>query len=105
MTAFLLDAHQDWHCPNCGRSDRTPMMPANAARFHDCPRLRGLVAPLVRAGTDCKVIAVERQDYLGREQQRTGDDGRPYMAVVTQRADGSTDVAAFAAVATARIGE
>lgn len=63
-----------------------------------------LTAPLVRAGTDCKVYAVVRQDYLGREEQRTGDNGKPYMSVVTERADGSNDTAAFAGVAVARIG-
>ena len=46
------------------------------------------VAPLVRAGTRCKVTAEEREDYLNGEIQATGDDGRPYMAVRTTRGDG-----------------
>ncbi len=96
MVALLLDAYQDWSCPNCGLSDRTPATPANATRFHPCPKLHGLTAPLIRAGTDCKVVAVEREDYLRGGIQRTGDDGRPYMAVETERADGSTDRAVFA---------
>jgi len=50
--------------------------------------LHGLTAPLIRAGVRCKVEAEERQDYLGRELQATGDDGRPYMAVRTTRSDG-----------------
>jgi hypothetical protein len=99
MVALLLDAHQDWQCPNCGLADRTPAMPPNASRFHPCPKLHGLTAPLVRAGTDCKVTAIERGDYLQGEEQRTGDDGRPYMAVETQHADGHTDLAVFAGVA------
>jgi hypothetical protein len=95
----LLDAWQDWECPNCPAADRTRPLPPNAARFHPCPRLHGLTAPLVRAGTDCKVVAIGRGDYLQGEQQRTGDDGRPYMAVETVHADGHTDRAVFAGVA------
>jgi hypothetical protein len=58
-----------------------------------------LSAPMVLDGSDCKVFAVERADYLGDEQQRTGDDGRPYMSVVTERADGSNDAHVFPGVA------
>jgi len=99
VAAVVLDAWQDWECPNCHLTERTRPLPPNASRMHDCPRLHGLTAPLVRAGSDCKVVAVERGDYLRKAQQRTGDDGRPYMAVETIRADGSNDVAAFAEVA------
>jgi hypothetical protein len=95
MVALLLDVYQDWSCPNCGKTERTPGVPANATRFHPCPKLHGLTAPMVRDGTDCKVTAVEREEYLGGAIQRTGDNGRPYMAVETERADGSTDRAVF----------
>lgn len=99
MSLFILDAWQDWHCPNCHAEDRTRPMPPNAARMHTCPSLHMLSAPMVPVGVDCKVYAVERGDYLGREQQRKGDNGRPYMAVVTERADGSNDAAVFAGYA------
>ena len=99
MPAAVLDAWQDWECPNCHLAERTRPVPPEASRMHPCPGLHGLTAPLVRAGTDCKVVAVERQDVLGREQQRAGDDGKPYMAVRTVRADGSNDVAVFAGAA------
>jgi hypothetical protein len=102
--AYFIEAYTDWECPNCGLTERTPAMPANECRFHTCPRLHQLTAPLVRAGTDCKVTAVERADYLNGEEQRTGDDGRPYMSVVTEHADGSNDLAAFAAPAVLHIG-
>jgi len=104
VTAHLLDAWQDWECPNCHRAERTRPLPPNASRMHPCPLLHGLTAPLVRAGADCKVTAVERADYLGRETQRRGDDGRPYMAVETVHADGRTDAAVFAACAALRVG-
>ncbi len=105
MTA-LITAWQDWECPNCHQAERiSPPLPANATRFHTCPALHMLVAPLVPAGTDCKVVAHEREDYLGREEQRTGDDGKPYAAVRTVHADGHTDAAVFPGVAVARLGD
>lgn len=96
MSAVLLDSYQGWHCPNCGLTERTRPIPANAGRFHPCPKLHGLTAPMIRDGVDCKVIALERGDYLRDSIQRHGDDGKPYMAVETVRADGSTDRAVFA---------
>jgi hypothetical protein len=47
-----------------------------------------LTAPMVPAGTRCKVEAVERGDYVGRELVQTDGEGRPWMAVVTTRDDG-----------------
>lgn len=102
----LLRAWQDYHCPNCGLLEQVaPPLPPNAQRWHTCPRLHMLKAPLVLAGMDCKVVAMERQDYLNGEQQRTGDDGKPYSAVLTVRGDGSNDAAVFAGVAVARLGD
>jgi hypothetical protein len=95
----LLEAWQDWECPACGYEDRTRPVPPNGGRFHPCPKLHGLTAPLVRAGTDCKLAASEREDYLGDEVQQAGDDGRPYMNVTTEHADGHTDLAVFSPVA------
>lgn len=101
MNVPLLDVWQDWFCPNCDQTDRTrPLPPGLAARMHDCPGLHGLTAPLVAAGMDCKVVAIERGDYLQGDEQRTGDDGKPYMAVKTERADGSNDLVVFPGVAT-----
>jgi hypothetical protein len=54
-----------------------------------------LTAPMIRAGTACKVWAQEREDWQGREITQDGDDGRPYMAVVTTR-DNGQDVAVLA---------
>ena len=99
MTVQLLDAWQDWRCPACGAEERTRPLPPNGTRFHPCPKLHGLTAPLVRAGTDCKLVASQREDYLGDEVQRTGDDGKPYMNVRTVHADGREDCAVFSPVA------
>jgi hypothetical protein len=89
----LLDAgYDDWHCPNgCFCTERTPALPPNSTRYHVCPKLHGLNAPLTRVGADVKVTAVERETYLGKEIQTMGDDGKPYMAINTERADGSND--------------
>lgn len=91
MAVPLIEAYQDWRCPECGLSSRTPPLPPDASQYHDCPVLHGLTAPLVRAGTDCRLVAVERQDYLNGEIQATGDDGKPYMGIRTDYADGSND--------------
>ena len=79
---------EDWYCPNCGLTERVQMLPAGSSRFHTCPQLHMLTAPLVRAGISAKVEAEERADYLNGEIQETGDDGKPYMAVRTTRNDG-----------------
>jgi len=54
---------------------------------------------------DCKVIALPREDHLGTEVQRTGDDGRPYGGVSVVRADGSNDLVMFAPLAQANAEE
>jgi hypothetical protein len=96
VAPVLLETVTRWECPNCDVTDVTRGITPN--RFHTCAGLHMLSAPLVRAGTGCKVEAEERQDYLGREVQATGDDGRPYMAVRTTRGDGE-DLAVNAGLA------
>lgn len=88
MRVPLLHAAQDWYCPNCPAVETTPALPPNTSRFHQCPGLHMLTAPLIRAGTRCAVTAEERQDYLNGGLQATGDDGKAYMAVRTTRDDG-----------------
>lgn len=96
---ILVTPHRLWVCPNCSvQSVTTEARPHT--RFHTCPGLRGLTAPLVQAGTRVKVTAVEREDYVGGDYVQTDADGRPVMAVVTERDDGN-DVMVFAPTATA----
>jgi hypothetical protein len=102
VRATIITAVEDWVCPNCMTTDRTAGLPPNAGRFHTCPGLHMLTAPLVRAGVRCKVQAEERADYLGTEIQRHGDDGKPYMAVRTTRDDGD-DLAVNAGLAQMRL--
>ena len=88
-----------WECPNCNAQDVTAWTPEPQTRFHDCRGLRGLSAPMVPAGTRCKVEALEREDYVRGELVQTDGDGRPVMSVQTTRDDG-TDLAVYAPTAT-----
>lgn len=92
---MILSAEQHWVCPNCPATAVTVGQPN---RFHTCPGLHHIQAPLVLAGVRCKVIAVEREDYVGREDVQYDSQGRAIMAVRTVRDDG-TDLAVLAPTA------
>lgn len=98
MSVPLLTREHRWECPNCDATHVTREAQPHTA-FHACRGLRGLTAPFVAAGTRAKVEAVERGDYVGKEQVQTDGEGRPVMAVVTTRDDGQ-DCAVLAATAT-----
>jgi len=89
---------QHWVCPNCDAQlvveSTRPHTP-----FHTCGGLKGIEAPMVPAGTKCKVEAHEREDYVGNEILTYDEDNRPIMAVEITRDDGN-DVAVFAPCAT-----
>lgn len=99
MNVPLLTAESRWECPNCDHTDVTRQAGPHS-RFHPCRGLKGLSAPMVPAGTRCKVEARERDDYVGAEHVQTDGEGRPVMAIVTERWDGSNDVAVLAPCAT-----
>lgn len=86
---LVLDGEQRWTCPNCTSTARTR---GAANRFHRCVGLAGLLAPMVLDGVRCAVRAVVREDYVGREDVRYDGQGRPVMAVVTERDDGTDRV-------------
>lgn len=98
----LLAAERRWECPNCTLTEVT-YEPQPHTRFHACPGLAGITAPMVPAGTSCKVEAVERDDYIGGEDVQYDGNGRPVMAVVTTRDDGN-DVAVLAPTAHGSLG-
>jgi len=99
MTTLLTPVTR-WTCPNCPLESVTHEAQPHT-RYHTCPGLKGLTAPMVEAGTRAKVTAVEREDYIGNETVQLSPEGRPVMAVVTEREDGN-DVTVFAPTATAR---
>jgi hypothetical protein len=96
MPAVLLDSYTDWFCPACGASERTRPVPN---RYHTCPALHYLSAPMLRAGADAELVAHLREDYLAGEIQAEGDDGRPYMSIETRYADGRNDIVVNAPLA------
>lgn len=99
--AALLVPEQHWECPNCTLTQVTHES-APHIRYHACTGLRGLTAPMVPAGTRCKVEAVDRQDYVYGDIVTCDGDGRPVMAVVTTRDDGQ-DCAVMAPLAIASV--
>lgn len=96
----LLNSETRWECPNCPTTDVTWNSQPHT-RFHNCRGLRGLSAPMVPAGTKCKVEIKEREDYVGKEVVTKDGEGRPVMAVETTRDEGN-DVVVFAPCATAQ---
>jgi hypothetical protein len=95
---LILDGEQRWTCPNCTATARTR---GQDNRFHACPGLAGLLAPMVPDGVRARVRAVVREDYVGGEDVRCDGEGRPVAAVVTTREDGE-DCTVFAPAAHVR---
>jgi len=97
----ILDPTLIWECPNCTVEAKLPIPQPGQTHLHTCPGLRGLAAPLLPRGTKAKVVAHEREDYVGTEHvQLDPEHQRPVMSVVTTRDDG-TDAIIFAPMATA----
>lgn len=93
MSVPLL--HRTWACPSCDAAART--VDAKTP-MHPCKGLAGLLAPLVPAGEKAKHTAVERQDFIGKEDVQYDALGRPMMSVQTETNDSlSTTVFAPAA--------
>ncbi len=104
MSAVVLEPPaRNWECPACGRAMVTRdnnLQP----RLHPCKGkgMNGLMVPFVEVTgleLDRSKVRVHRDDYVGNEIVRTDKNGRPAMAVVTERADGSNDCHAFAGCA------
>lgn len=96
---MILSPEQRWECPNCTATDVTHEVQPHT-RFHACRGMKGLTAPMVPAGTRCKVEAHEREDWIGGELVQTDGEGRPVMSLVTTRDDGQ-DCTVFAPAASA----
>jgi hypothetical protein len=86
-----------WECPNCTTTAVTHRADVHT-EFHSCPGVQGLTAPMVPAGTRCKVEAVEREDYIAGEHVQLDGAGRPIMSLITTRDDG-TDCTVYAPTA------
>lgn len=99
MTIPILCAERHWVCSACDTTAVTNRADVHS-QFHNCPGLLGLWAPMVQAGTNSKIEAREREDYVGREQVQLNREGRPIMSVQVTRDDGE-DCAVYAPAATA----
>lgn len=99
MPVFALANEHRWECPNCDLEDVTHDAQPHS-RFHNCRGLKGLSAPMVPAGTRCKVEPVERGDYTNGDVVQRDGEGRVVMSVVTTRDEGQ-DCAVMAPCATA----
>ena len=92
-----------WYCPECKLEAVVGEWQPN--RFHTCPKLRYLSAPMLRQGVAGKLELVERQDYVGKETVRLDPErGRPVAQIVTHRDNGKRDTIVFAPTATS-VGE
>lgn len=100
MSVPILNVESRWECPNCDVKDVTYGPVPN--RMHNCAGLKGLTAPLVPAGTKCKVEAVERGDYTNGDLCQADADGRVVMSVITTRDDGQ-DCTVLCPTATASV--
>lgn len=103
--ALILDPSKRWECPSCHHRHITHE-PRPHVPMHPCPALHGLTAPYVElTGDELDPRAqrhrlVERDDYVGDEVVQTDSRGRPVMALITDRADGSNDCTVYLGTAT-----
>lgn len=101
MTVLLNSEHR-WECPNCDLKDVTHEAQPHS-RMHPCPGVRGLTAPMVPAGTKCKVVAEVREEYVGKEVLTYDEDNKPISAINVTRDEGN-DVFVFAPCAVGKVG-
>lgn len=90
-----------WECQHCNAKDTTrELMPHT--RYHTCPGLGGISAPMLLEEKRGKVQVrkVVREDFEGADAGKTqkDEDGVPIMAVETVHDDGRVDRAVLATV-------
>lgn len=101
MNVPILAVERRWYCPNCDTTDVTRRADAHT-QMHPCHGMRGFLAPMLEVGVQGKVEAKVREDYVGTEDVRLDDNGRPIMAIETTRDEG-TDLVVFAPTAGASV--
>jgi hypothetical protein len=98
----ILSGETHWECPNCDTQDVCSVKPGQV-RMHNCPGLKGLTAPLVPAGTKCKVETTAWEDYVRHDfAVRKDEEGKPVSAINITREDGN-DVIVFPSAAVAKM--
>jgi hypothetical protein len=102
MTVPIMTPKSFWECPNCDFKDVT-FVAGPHTRYHNCRGMKGLSVPMVPFGTKAKIVAVEREDYVGKELVQKDGDDRPIMSIVTTRDEGQ-DCTVLAPTATGNRG-
>lgn len=93
MVPILELPETRWECPSCGLQDVTREARPHS-RMHACRALAGFTTPMVRVvGRELRKNSVthrvvERGDWIGSERVQLDGNGRPVMAILTERADG-----------------
>jgi hypothetical protein len=105
MNAVILEpVEHRWACPSCDTTYVTHQ-PGVHYPTHPCKGFSGLSTPFVEVfGHELKKNSVrhrvvEREDYIKHEKVFISPDGRPLMALLTERPDGSNDAQIFAPTA------
>jgi len=92
-----VDTYTDLRCPQCGKTARIRNLVVKGTHMHQCPKLRGLSAPMFREDVQCEVVINEREDYVGTaDVQLDPERQRPVMNMETKYADGHTDLTVYA---------
>jgi hypothetical protein len=103
VTVPILSPEHRWQCPTCGLQHVTHEARPHTP-MHPCRGLAGFLAPFAQVhGNDLTGVThrvVEREDYIAGERVQVDGDGRPVMAIHTERQDGY-DTHVYAATATA----
>lgn len=100
MSVPIIAPVRHWYCPQCGKTDSTVEARPHT-RYHVCPKLRFLTAPMLPKGTAAKVELHEWGDYVGKELVQVDPErGRPVQSLVTTR-DNGQDAIVFAPTAQA----
>jgi hypothetical protein len=86
-----------WECERCPALDQTRVAGPHT-RFHRCSALGGAEVPMLERDSGSRLRLVEREDYVGEDRVQL-INGRPVMAAVTDRPDGSNDAVVFAPAA------
>lgn len=96
----VIEVITEWYCPACGAEDMTKEVRPHV-RGHVCPKRGFLSFAMVPKGTKAKIVAVEREDYVGKDLVRKDSNNRPVMAILTIRDDGQ-DATVYAPTAVGR---
>lgn len=101
---MLFETKRFWKCPNCEATHVTNYEVPHTP-MHLCPSV-GVIAPYVMVNVTTNLRSyrhrvIYREDYINGEQGLVYQDGKPVMAVQTEREDGY-DTIVFPGTATVR---